>query len=150
MEKRQDTKTTFLKAAEVIGKSWVILDAKGKTLGRLSSEISKILRGKHKVTYTPHIDSGDGVIVINGDQVKLTGNKEAQKMYRYYTGNIGGMREVPFRHMKARKPEYVITHAVQGMMPRTRLGRKQMKSLRVIAGDDKSAFAAQQPAEIKI
>lgn len=130
-------------------RQWFVLDATGKTLGRFASEISKILRGKHKPTYTSHEDSGDGVIVINAEKIKVTGAKEAQKIYRYHTGAMSGMREVPYRTMKARKPEYIIEHAVHGMLPRTRLGRQQNKRLRVFAGD-KHSMEAQQPVVVNI
>jgi large subunit ribosomal protein L13 len=140
---------TFVPKKDQIKVRWFILDASGKTLGRLTSEISKILRGKHKPTYTTYLDCGDGVIIINAEKVKVTGSKEAQKLYRYYTGAINGLREIPYRTMKARKPEYIIEHAVKGMMPKTRLGRQQMKKLRIFAGDQHS-LAAQQPIQANI
>ncbi len=145
MERRKETRTTMLKARDAGKKSWYVIDASNKTLGRLSSEVAKILRGKHKVTFTPHVSSGDGVIVINAEKVRLTGAKKAQKTYRYYTGYIGGMREVPFENMLARNPGYVIFHAVKGMLPKTRLGNKQIKSLRVIKGGNYREFQAQKP-----
>lgn len=129
--------------------NWFVLDATGKTLGRLTSEIAKILLGKHKPTYTTYMDCGDGVIVINAEKVKVTGAKEAQKVYRYYTGSMSGLREVPYRTMKARKPEYIIEHAVKGMMPKSRLGRQQLKKLRVFA-QDQHDLAAQQPIQVNI
>lgn len=129
---------------EDVKPSWFVLDASGKTLGRFASEIAKILRGKHKATYTSHIDGGDGVIVINATQIKVTGGKEAQKIYRYYTGYMGGLREIPYRTMQARKPEYIIERAVSGMMPKTRLGKQQLKKLRIFAGTEHEQ-AAQQP-----
>lgn len=128
---------------------WFVLDAAGKTLGRLTCEISKILRGKHKPTFTTYLDCGDGVIVVNADKVKVTGSKEAQKIYRYYTGSMDGLREIPYRTMKARNPAYVIEHAVKGMMPKTRLGRAQYKKLRVFAGEQHD-LAAQQPIQVNI
>lgn len=143
MEKRKDTQTTMINASGE--KTWYLIDAAGKTLGRLSAEISKILRGKHKVTYTPHAPMGDGVVVINAEKIHVTGAKRHQKVYRYYTGFISGMREVPFANMLDRKPEYIIEHAVRGMMPKTRLGRKQMKSLRVLKGSSYEQFVAQKP-----
>jgi large subunit ribosomal protein L13 len=129
--------------------NWFILDATGKTLGRFASEIAKILRGKHKPTFTTFTDSGDGVIVINADKILVTGNKEAQKIYRYYTGHVGGMREVPYRTMKARKPEYIIEHAVKGMMPHSRLARAQMKRLRVFKGAEHN-LESQKPIKANI
>ncbi|WP_100934783.1 50S ribosomal protein L13 [Candidatus Chlamydia corallus] len=149
MEKRKDTKTTIVKPIETV-KSWYVVDAAGKTLGRLSSEVAKILRGKHKVTYTPHLAMGDGVIVINAEKVRLTGAKKAQKIYRYYTGYISGMRETPFENMMARKPTYIIEHAIKGMMPRTRLGKKQLKSLRIVKGDSYETFESQKPILLDI
>ncbi len=129
--------------------NWLILDASGKTLGRLTTEISKILRGKHKPTFTTNLDCGDGVIVVNADKVKVTGSKEAQKIYRYHTGAMSGLREIPYRIMMARKPEYIIEHAVKGMMPKTRLARQQLKKLRVFAGQEHD-LAAQQPIKVNI
>ncbi|ACZ33225.1 ribosomal protein L13 [Chlamydia pneumoniae LPCoLN] len=149
MEKRKDTKTTIVKSSETT-KSWYVVDAAGKTLGRLSSEVAKILRGKHKVTYTPHVAMGDGVIVINAEKVRLTGAKKGQKIYRYYTGYISGMREIPFENMMARRPNYIIEHAIKGMMPRTRLGKKQLKSLRIVKGDSYETFESQKPILLDI
>ncbi|MEG0037121.1 MAG: 50S ribosomal protein L13 [Victivallaceae bacterium] len=150
MEKRKENRTTFLKSVDCENRSWYLFDASGKTLGRLSSEIAKVLRGKHKVTFTPYMPSGDGVIVINAEKVRLTGAKKAQKIYRYYTGHIGGMREIPFENMLARKPDYVIEHAVKGMMPKTKLGRKQLKSLRVVKGASFERYVAQKPIVVNI
>lgn len=148
MSEQKQQKTYMLKKEE-INPDWILLDAAGKTLGRLATEIAKILRGKHKPTFTSHIDSGDGVIVINAEKVAVTGSKAAQKLYRYYTGYMGGLREVPYRTMQARKPQYIIEHAVKGMMPKTRLGRQQLKKLRVVAGAEHHQ-AAQKPIEAKI
>jgi large subunit ribosomal protein L13 len=145
----QKQQKTFMLKKEEINPSWFILDATGKTLGRLASEIAKILRGKHKPTFTSHIDGGDGVIVLNAAKVAVTGAKAARKLYRYYTGHMSGLREVPYRTMQARKPEYIIEHAVSGMMPKTRLGRQQLKKLRIFAGAEHS-HVAQQPIEAKI
>lgn len=141
-------KTTIVKKEERNPK-WIILDASGKTLGRFASEVAKILRGKHKPTFTSHIDDGDGVIVINAEKIKVTGTKEAQKIYRYYTGSMSGLREIPYRTMKARKPHYIIEHAVKGMMPHSRLARAQMKKLRVFAGAEHN-LAAQKPVQANI
>ena len=115
-------KTTLLNKQEVRPiQRWLLLDASGKILGRFAAEVAKILRGKHKTTFTPHVDTGDGVVIINADKIRVTGAKEAQKIYRYHTGAMSGMREVPYRVMKARNPTYIIRHAVKGMMPKTRL-----------------------------
>lgn len=129
--------------------SWFILDATGKTLGRFAAEIAKILRGKHKPTFTTFSDIGDGVIVINAEKIHVTGAKDAQKIYRYYSGGMGGLREIPYRTMKARKPEYIIEHAVKGMMPHSRLARAQFKKLRIFAGD-KHDMDAQKPIQANI
>ncbi|ANH79000.1 50S ribosomal protein L13 [Candidatus Chlamydia sanziniae] len=149
MEKRKDTRTTLVKPSEVI-KSWYVVDATDKTLGRLSSEVAKILRGKHKVTYTPYVAMGDGVIIINAEKVRLTGSKKSQKLYRYYTGYISGMREIPFENMMARKPSYIIEHAIKGMISRNSLGRKQLKSLRIVKGGEYENFEAQKPILLDI
>lgn len=141
-------KTPMLKKEEA-KRSWFILDASGKTLGRFAAEVAKILRGKHKPTFTPHMDCGDGVIIINAEKIAVTGSKEAQKLYRYYTGYMSGMREIPYRTMKARNPAYIIEHAVKGMMPKSRLARAQMKKLRVFKGE-KHDMSAQQPITVTI
>lgn len=143
---RQDTKTTLVRKEDVDMK-WLVLDAKGKNLGRFCSEIAKILRGKHKVTFTPNIDNGDGVIVINAEKVVVTGNKEAQKIYRSYTGYMGGQREVTLRDMRRKKPEHIIKRAVKGMMPKSRLGDQQIRKLRVFAGEA-HPFQAQKPIKV--
>ena len=130
-------------------KGWLILDAKGKNLGRFSSEIAKILRGKHKVDFTPHVDTGDGVIIINADKIKVTGAKLARKTYRYYTGHIGGHREVDYRTMQQKNPTYILEHAIKKMMPRTKLGRKQLKKLRIFVGNEHK-MQAQNPMVVNI
>ncbi len=145
----QKQNKTFIPSKKEISLKWFVLDASGKTLGRLTSEIAKILRGKHKPSFTTFLDCGDGVIVINANKVKVTGGKEAQKIYRYYTGSMSGLREIPYQTMKARKPGYIIEHAVKGMMPKTRLARQQMKKLRVFAGAEHN-LAAQQPVQVNI
>lgn len=149
MQKNSKSNKTFIPSKADVKPSWFILDATDKTLGRLTSEITKILRGKHKPTFTTYMDCGDGVIVVNADKVRVTGAKEAQKIYRYYTGHMSGMREIPYRTMKARNPAYIIEHAVKGMMPKTRLGRAQLKKFRVYAGEEHD-LAAQQPIQVNI
>lgn len=129
--------------------TWFLLDASGKTLGRFASEVAKILRGKHRATFTPHVDCGDGIVIVNAEKIRVTGMKEARKIYRYYTGHIGGMREITYRTMKDRKPDYIIRHAVQGMMPRTTLGRAQLKRLRIFAGSEHK-MEAQQPIAVNV
>lgn len=127
---------TFMRTSENVNRNWFVLDAKGKTLGRFASEIAKILQGKHRVDFTPHADCGDGVIVINADKIVVTGSKRTRKLYRYYTGHMSGLREVPFETMQARHPAYPIEHAVKGMMPKSRLGAQQLRRLRVFAGEE--------------
>ncbi|MCH9630736.1 MAG: 50S ribosomal protein L13 [Chlamydiia bacterium] len=140
----------FQKKEEVVNtKKWFLLDAEGKTLGRFASEIAKILRGKHKTTFTPNVDSGDGVIVVNAEKIAVTGNKEAQKEYKRYTGYIGGLRATPYRVMKERKPDEIIRHAVKGMMPKTKLGKAQIKKLRIYAGTSHN-MSAQKPIAVEI
>lgn len=148
MAKKHENTTTFLKREDV-QRRWFILDAKGKTLGRFCQEVARILRGKHRVDFTPHTDCGDGVLVVNADKIKVTGNKRAQKTYHYYTGHIGGLREIPFEVMAARKPQYIIEHAVKGMLPHTRQGRKQLKRLRIFKGEE-HGHDAQQPIKANI
>lgn len=148
-KKKMRRHETVMVTAEEANPSWIILDAKGKTLGRFAAEVAKILRGKHKPTFTPHIDGGDGVIVLNADKIAVTGNKEAGKTYRRYTGFIGGSRETNFRTVMQRKPTYPIEHAVKGMMPRTRLGRKQLKRLRLFVGEEHDLHA-QKPVKVEV
>jgi large subunit ribosomal protein L13 len=148
-QKKNNTTILLTKEEALAKKKWFLLDATGKTLGRFSSEVAKILRGKHKPNFTSHVDAGDGVVIINASKIKVTGAKEAQKIYRYYTGSMGGLREVPYRIMLARKPEYIIRKAVKGMMPKTRLAEAQMKKLRIFA-DDQHDLQAQQPIVAQI
>lgn len=145
----QQNNKTIMHRKEDSKPTWFILDATGKTLGRFAAEVAKILRGKHKPTFTTYSDAGDGVIVLNADKIRVTGNKEAQKEYISYTGHMGGLRRTPYRVMKARKPEYIIEHAVKGMMPHSRLARAQIKRLRVFAGAEHD-LAAQKPIKANI
>ncbi|MFT4553631.1 MAG: large subunit ribosomal protein L13 [Chlamydiales bacterium] len=147
-QQAQTQKTPMIKKGD-ISDNWLIVDAAGKTLGRFASEIAKILRGKHKPTWTPHMDNGDGVIILNAEKIKVTGAKEAQKIYRYYTGHVGGLREVPFEVMKARKPDYIIRSAVSGMMPKTKQGKAQLKKLRIFKGEEHD-MSAQKPTKVNI
>lgn len=145
---QQIIKTTML-AKEDVKRTWYVLDASGKTLGRFASEVAKVLRGKHKPDFSSHTDTGDGVVIINAEKIKVTGAKEAQKLYRYHTGFQSGLREIPYRTMKARKPTFIIEHAVKGMMPKTRLSSQQLKRLRVYAGAEHDQ-AAQKPVQVNI
>ena len=127
-----------------IERKWYVVDAEGCTLGRLASEVAKVLRGKNKPEYTPHIDTGDYVIVVNAEKVVLTGKKLDQKMYRYHTGYVGGLKEITYREMMAKKPEEVVAHAVSGMLCKNKLRSRMMTRLRVFAGPNHD-HAAQNP-----
>jgi large subunit ribosomal protein L13 len=148
MNHKQKTPLMTKKEAEH-SRKWYLLDASGKTLGRFAAEVAKILRGKHRPEFTPYVDCGDGVVIINAEKIQVTGMKEARKIYRSYTGFIGGLREVPYETMIARKPEYVLTHAIKGMMPKTRLGGQQVKKLRVFKGASHD-MDAQKPIPVNI
>lgn len=143
-------KTSILTKAQALGsRKWFLFDAKGKTLGRLSSEVAKVLRGKHRPDFTPNVDCGDGVVIINAEQVAVTGMKEARKIYKRYTGFIGGLREVPLGTMRARRPAYILKRAIEGMMPKTRLGGQQVRKLRIFVGSDHT-MQAQNPTPVNI
>jgi large subunit ribosomal protein L13 len=141
-------RTTYTVKASEIEKKWYVVDAEGQTLGRLSSEIAKVLTGKNKPIYTPHLDTGDYVIVINAEKVKVTGRKMDQKLYRRHTGHPGGLREVNLKTMLDKKPEEVIKHSVKGMLPKKALGDKLIKKLKVYKGAEHD-HASQQPTELK-
>ncbi|HID33839.1 MAG TPA: 50S ribosomal protein L13 [Anaerolineae bacterium] len=140
---------TYSAKPEEIERTWYVVDAEGKTLGRLAAEIAKILRGKHKPIYTPHVDTGDYVIVVNADKVRVTGNRLDQKIYYRHSGYIGGLKAVPLRRMLETHPERVIEHAVKGMLPKNRLGRKMYKKLKVYALPD-HPHQAQKPQPLEL
>jgi large subunit ribosomal protein L13 len=131
-----------------VQRDWYVVDAAGQTLGRLASEIAKILRGKHKPTFTPHVDTGDFVIVVNAEKVELTGKKLDQKKYYRHSGYPGGLKETTYRKLMDKKPELVIEKAVKGMIPHNKLGRQIIKKLKVYAGPD-HPHQAQQPRELE-
>ena len=133
--------TTYSIKKDEINRKWYIIDAADKPLGRVATEAAKLLRGKHKPTYTPHMDVGDHVIIINCDKVVLTGRKLDQKIYRSHSGYIGGMKEITAKDLLAKNPERMMTHAVVGMLPHTRLGRQMAKKLRVYAGSEHENIA---------
>jgi len=135
---------TYMAKAGEVQRKWYLIDADGKTLGRVATEVARILRGKHKPIYTPHVDTGDHVIVINAAKVKVTGKKYTDKLYYRHTGYPGGIKVTNFADMLRRKPEQVIEKAVWGMIPHNRLGRKVFKKLRVYPGPD-HPHAAQKP-----
>ncbi|HEX2093059.1 MAG TPA: 50S ribosomal protein L13 [Longimicrobiaceae bacterium] len=139
-------KTYSVKAGEIEHR-WYVVDAEGKVLGRLATEVARILRGKHKPTYTPHLDTGDYVVVINADKVQLTGNKADQKSYFRHTGYMGHEKFIPFRTMLEKHPERVIELAVKGMLPKNALGRQMRSKLKVYAGAE-HPHQAQQPTPL--
>lgn len=133
---------------KTVNKEWVLVNAEGQTLGRLCSQIAALIRGKHKTNFTPHVDCGDNVVVINADKIQLTGGKWDEKVYIRYTGYPGGQRFTTPKEMMAKKPTAMIEMAVRGMLPKSRLGRAMIKNLYVYAGPDHKQ-QAQQPKEIK-
>lgn len=139
--------TVSAKANEVERK-WFVVDATGRSLGRLASEVATVLRGKHKPIYTPHVDTGDFVVVINAEKVRLTGNKLDGKTYQRHSGIPGGFKETPYRKLMEDKPAFVIEKAVRGMLPKNTLGRQMRSKLKVYAGAT-HPHAAQQPDELK-
>ena len=140
---------SFMASPATIERKWYVIDAQGQTLGRLSSEIAKILRGKNKPTFTPHIDTGDNVIVINAEKIKVTGKKMDQKIYYKHSDDPGGMRETTLKEMLDKKPTDVITLAVKGMLPKGPLGRTMIEKLHVYAGAE-HPHAAQKPEALEI
>lgn len=142
------TKTYSPKSAE-IERQWFVVDADGKTLGRLATQVAMTLRGKHKPMFTPHADTGDFVIVVNADKVVLTGRKEDQKVYRRHSGRPGGLKETTARKLRARYPERIVESAVKGMLPKNSLGRQMYRKLKVYAGPD-HPHQSQQPAPLDI
>jgi large subunit ribosomal protein L13 len=140
---------SFMASPATIERKWYVIDAKGHTLGRLSSEIAKILRGKNKPTYTPHMDCGDNVIVVNADKIKVTGKKLDQKIYYNHSDYVGGMRETTLRELMAKKPTDAISIAVKGMLPKGPLGRQMITKLHVYAGPEHNN-AAQKPEVLEI
>ncbi|GHD25879.1 50S ribosomal protein L13 [Parahalioglobus pacificus] len=140
---------TFSAKAEDVNRDWFVVDAADKTLGRLASEIAHRLRGKHKAEYTPHVDTGDYIVVINAEKVRVTGNKTTDKMYHRHTGYPGGLKSMSFEKLIDRAPERAIQSAVKGMLPRNPLGRAMFKKLKVYAGDE-HPHTAQQPQALNI
>ena len=141
-------KTFSAKPAEV-RRDWYVVDATGKTLGRLSTEIARRLRGKHKPEYTPHVDTGDYIVVVNAEKVRVTGNKLKDKVYHHHTGYIGNLKSIPLEKLLDEHPGRALEYAVKGMMPRGPLGRKMLSKLRVFAGPEHT-HAAQQPIPLEV
>ena len=140
---------TFMANAQTVERKWYIVDADGMPLGRLASQVAAILRGKNKPTYTPNVDTGDHVIVINASKVVLTGKKLDQKVYYRHSGYPGGLKETRYRDLMAKKPEFAVKHAVVGMLPKGPLGRQMARKLRVYAGAEHE-HAAQQPVALEL
>jgi len=140
---------TFSAKAEEVTRDWFVVDAADKTLGRLASEIAHRLRGKHKAEYTPHVDTGDYIVVVNAEKVRVTGAKATDKIYHHHTGYPGGLKSISFEKLIDRAPERVIQGAVKGMLPRNPLGRAMFKKLKVYAGSE-HPHTAQQPQALNI
>ncbi|HJO36254.1 MAG: 50S ribosomal protein L13 [Pseudomonadota bacterium] len=140
---------TFSAKPQEVAHQWYVVDAADQTLGRLASEIARRLRGKHKAIYTPHVDTGDYIVVVNADKIAVTGDKRQQKMYYRHTGYIGNMRSASFEQMIEKKPEEVLRLAVKGMLPRNPLGRAMLKKLKIYAAAE-HPHAAQQPQDLRV
>ena len=140
---------TYMANPDKIERKWYVVDAEGKTLGRLASEVAKVLRGKNKPVFTPHVDTGDYVIIVNAEKVSVTGKKLDQKIYYHHSDYVGGMKETTLREMMAKKPEKVLELAVKGMLPKGPLGRSMMTKLHVYAGPEHDN-AAQKPEVLEI
>ena len=126
----------YVQKPSEVQRKWHLIDAEGKTLGRLSTEIAKLLRGKHKVTFTPHVDGGDYVVIINAEKIEVTGKKRDNKVYRHHTGYIGNLKEINFKKLQEKNPEEIIRLSVRGMLPKNKLRAPMMKRLRIFAGSE--------------
>ncbi|MFZ7132654.1 MAG: 50S ribosomal protein L13 [Eubacteriales bacterium] len=144
-----NARSTVMAKPNEVDRKWYLVDAQGQTLGRLASEVARILHGKHKAIYTPHVDTGDHVIIINAEKIVLTGKKLDQKFYKRHSGYPGGLKEVSYRKLIADKPEFVVYKAVRGMIPHTILGRQMIKKLKVYSGSE-HPHAAQKPELLEI
>ncbi|QKQ24424.1 50S ribosomal protein L13 [Candidatus Ruthia endofausta] len=140
---------TFSAKTHEVKRDWLLVDADGKTLGRLATQIASRLRGKHKPEYTPHTDTGDYIVVINASKVKVTGNKFEDKMYHHHTGYVGSLESIAFKDLQAKKPEEIINKAVKGMLPKGPLGRDMFRKMKVFAGSEHT-HGAQQPQILDI
>ena len=140
---------TFSAKPHEVHRDWYVVDATGKTLGRLSTEIARRLRGKHKPVYTPHVDTGDYIVVVNAEKIRVTGNKLKDKMYHRYTGYIGNLKSISLEKLMEEAPERALQYAVKGMLPRNTLGRKMLSKLRVFVGPEHK-HEAQQPLPLDI
>ncbi len=141
-------RTTYMANAQNVDKKWYVVDAEGQTVGRLASQVAAVLRGKNKPTFTPHVDCGDNVIIINAEKAVFTGKKLDQKLYRHHSGYAGGLKEATAREVLNKHPERILMHAIKGMLPKNSLGRKQLTNVRIYAGAEHN-HEAQQPIELK-
>ena len=140
---------TYMAHSQDVVRKWYVVDAEGIALGRLASKVASIIRGKHKPTFTPNVDTGDYVIIVNCDKVMLTGKKAEKKYYKYHTGHIGGLKEIQYKTLLATKSDVAVYEAVKGMLPKNRLGRQMIKKLKVYRGPDHNN-QAQQPEVLKL
>lgn len=140
---------SFMAKKEEVKRNWYVVDAKGLTLGRLASKLSPILTGKNKPTYTPHVDTGDFVILLNAEKVKLTGNKAADKMFRWHTGYMGGLKERTYGEMLEKDPRKLLERSIKGMLPKSKLGKQMGKKLKVYVGEE-HPHAAQNPIKLEL
>ena len=140
---------TYMANAQTVERKWYVVDAEDMVLGRLASQVANVLRGKHKPTFTPHVDTGDYVIIVNADKIRLTGKKLDQKIYYRHSGYVGGLKETKYRRLMDEKPEFAVRHAVVGMLPKGPLGRQMAKKMHVYAGPE-HAHAAQQPEALAL
>ena len=140
---------TSVPSIDSIDRQWYLVDAENQTLGRLATEVASVLRGKNKATYTPHLDTGDFVVVVNADKIRVSGNKSQQKLYRRHSGRPGGMKVETFEHLQERLPERIVEKAIKGMLPHNALGRQLFRKLKVYKGSD-HPHAAQQPKPLQL
>ena len=140
---------TYMANAQTVERKWYVVDAAGLPLGRVASKVASVLRGKNKPTYTPNVDCGDFVIVLNSDKIVLTGKKYEDKFYRYHTGYIGGLKEISYKKLMAEKSDVALFEAIKGMLPKNSLGRSMIKKLKIFKGEEHN-HAAQKPEEMKL
>lgn len=141
--------STFLAKHHEVERKWYVVDATDLVLGDIASRVASILRGKHKPIYTPSVDTGDYVVIINADKIRVTGNKANYKLYKHYTGYAGGLREIPYKEVLKKHPERILEHAIKGMLPKNSLGRQMFKKLKVYAGPDHK-HGGQNPEPLEI
>lgn len=149
LSKMANMNKTYMPKSEEVNRKWYVVDATDMVLGRLASQVAAILRGKNKPEFTPHVDTGDFVIIVNCDKVQLTGKKLEQKYYRYHTGYVGGLKEVQYKKLMKEKPEFAVYKAVKGMLPKNTLGAQMLRKLKVYAGAEHEQ-QAQKPEELNL